>query len=146
MMARRSLHRLRHGAGFVDRLRRTRTIKADSRRWGWKPAASSSTRRERSAGGTAQCTARPASSSKMVYEERKGRPSKQYDAVDAESTCTTSWKTAVFETEERRDRGSQAAVSSLETERASYHEEEIRIRSMGDHFAGVWQSNHVLRH
>ena len=42
-----------------------------------------------------------------------------------------------------RDRVSQAAASSLETARYSLSpEEEIRIRSMGDHFAGVWQSNH----
>src|SRR5208282_5371707 len=34
-------------------------------------------------------------------------------------------------------------LSSLETERYSLSpEEEIRIRSMGDHFAGVWQGNH----
>jgi hypothetical protein len=34
-------------------------------------------------------------------------------------------------------------LSDLETERCSLSpEEEIRIRSMGDHFAGVWQSTH----
>src|SRR5262249_35568936 len=34
-------------------------------------------------------------------------------------------------------------LCSLEAERYSLSpEEEIRIRSMGDHFAGVWQSNH----
>jgi hypothetical protein len=34
-------------------------------------------------------------------------------------------------------------LPSLETERYSLSpEEEIRIRSIGDHFAGVWQSNH----
>src|SRR5262249_20940085 len=34
-------------------------------------------------------------------------------------------------------------LSSLETKRySSSPEEKIRIRSLGDHFAGVWQSNH----
>ena len=43
----------------------------------------------------------------------------------------------------RRIEAVKQRLSSLETERYSLSpEEEIRIRSMGDHFAGVWQSNH----
>ena len=58
-----------------------------------------------------------------------------------ESTCSQRVGTAV-ERKAGRDRGSQATASSLETERYSLSpEEEIRIRSMGDHFAGIWQSN-----
>jgi len=46
-------------------------------------------------------------------------------------------------TEAGRDRGIKQRLSSLETARLRLRpEEEIRIRIWGDHFAGVWQSNH----
>src|SRR6201988_1634010 len=67
----------------------------------------------------------------------------QYDAVDARNRLAASelerrWNGKLEEIEAVKQR-----LSSLETERYSLSpEEEIRIRSMGDHFAGVWQSNY----
>jgi len=52
---------------------------------------------------------------------------------------TESWKNGKLEEIE----AVKQQLSSLETKRYSLSpEEEIRIRSMGDHFAEVWQSNH----
>ena len=75
-----------------------------------------------------------------MYEARKAF--EQYDAVDARNRLAASelerrWNGKLEEIEAVKQR-----LSSLETERYSLSpEEEIRIRSMGDHFAGVWQSN-----
>src|ERR1700751_293987 len=95
---------------------------------------------ELSAGGTAQCTALSRKLEQLVYEARKAF--EQYDAVDARNRLAAS------ELERRRNgkleeiEAVKQRISSLETERYSLSpEEEIRIRSMGDHFAGVWQSN-----
>src|ERR1700704_4330075 len=91
--------------------------------------------------GTAQCTALSRKHEQLVYEARKAF--EQYDAVDARNRLAASelerrWNGKLEEIEAVKQR-----LSSLETERCSLSpEEEIRIRSMGDHFAGVWQSNH----
>jgi hypothetical protein len=96
---------------------------------------------ELSAGGTAQCTALSRKLEQLLYEARKAF--EQYDAVDARNRLAASelerrWNGKLEEIEAVKQR-----LSSLETERRSLSpEEETRIRSMGDHFAGVWQSNH----
>src|SRR5450432_2966273 len=96
---------------------------------------------ELSAGGTAQCAALSRKLEQLVYEARKAF--EQYDAVDARDRLAASelerrWNGKLEEIEAVKQR-----LSGLETERYSLSpEEEIRIRSMGDHFAGVWQSNH----
>src|ERR1700726_2181426 len=96
---------------------------------------------ELSAGGTAQRAALSRKLEQLVYEARKAF--EQYDAVDARNRLAASelerrWNGKLEEIEAVKQR-----LSSLETERYSLSpEEEIRIRSMGDHFAGVWQSNH----
>src|SRR6266436_6581303 len=95
---------------------------------------------ELSAGGTAQRAALSRKLEQLVYEARKAF--EQYDAVDARNRLAASelerrWNGKLEEIEAVKQR-----LSSLETERYSLSpEEEIRIRSMGDHFAGVWQSN-----
>src|SRR5262250_494277 len=96
---------------------------------------------ELSAGGTAQRGALSRKLEHLVYEARKAF--EQYDAVDARNRLAASelerrWNAKLEEIEVVKQR-----LSSLETERYSLSsEEEIRIRSMGDHFAGVLQSNH----
>ena len=96
---------------------------------------------ELSAGGTAQRAALSRKLEQLVYEARKAF--EQYDAVDARNRLAASelerrWNGKLEEIEAVKQR-----LSSLESERCSLSpEEEIRIRSMGDHFAGVWQSNH----
>ena len=96
---------------------------------------------ELSAGGTTQRAALSRKLEQLVYEARKAF--EQYDAVDARNRLAASelerrWNGKLEEIEAVKQR-----LSSLETERYSLSpEEEIRIRSMGDHFAGVWQSNH----
>jgi hypothetical protein len=96
---------------------------------------------ELSAGGAAQRAALSRKLEQLVYEARKAF--EQYDAVDARNRLAASelerrWNGKLEEIEAVKQR-----LSSLETERYSLSpEEEIRIRSMGDHFAGVWQSNH----
>jgi transposase-like protein len=96
---------------------------------------------ELSAGGTAQRAALSRKLEQLVYEARKAF--EQYDAVDARNRLAASelerrWNGKLEEIEAVKQR-----LSSLETERYSLSpEEEIRIRSMGDHFAGVWQSSH----
>jgi hypothetical protein len=96
---------------------------------------------ELSAGSTAQRAALSRKLEQLVYEARKAF--EQYDAVDARNRLAASelerrWNGKLEEIEAVKQR-----LSSLETERYSLSpEEEIRIRSMGDHFAGVWQSNH----
>src|SRR5215510_5738357 len=96
---------------------------------------------ELSAGGTAQRAALSRMLEQLVYEARKAF--EQYDAVDARNRLAASelerrWNEKLEEIEAVKQR-----LSSLETERYSLSlEEEIRIRSMGDHFAEIWQSNH----
>src|SRR5882762_11546416 len=96
---------------------------------------------ELSAGGAAQRAALSRKLEQLVYEAKKAF--EQYDAVDARNRLAASelerrWNGKLEEIETVKQR-----LSSLETERYSLSpEEEIRIRSMGDHFAGVWQSNH----
>src|ERR1700686_1872736 len=96
---------------------------------------------ELSAGGTAQRAALSRKLEQLEYEARKAF--EQYDTVDARNRLAASelerrWNGKLEEIEAVKQR-----LSSLETERYSLSpEEEIRIRSMGDHFAGVWQSNH----
>src|SRR6202007_2191207 len=87
---------------------------------------------ELSAGGAAQCTALSRKLEQLVYEARKAF--EQYDAVDARNRLAASelerrWNGKLEEIEAVKQR-----LSSLETYSLSA-EEEIRIRSMGDHFA-----------
>src|SRR5262244_3416753 len=96
---------------------------------------------ELSAGGSAQRAALSRKLEQLVYEAKKAF--EQYDAVDARNRLAASelerrWNGKLEEIESVKQR-----LCGLETERYSLSpEEEIRIRSMGDHFAGVWQSNH----
>jgi hypothetical protein len=76
-----------------------------------------------------------------VYEAKKAF--EQYDAVDARNRLAASelerrWNEKLEEIEAVKER-----LSSLDAQRYSLSiEEEIRIRSMGDRFAEVWQSDH----
>src|SRR5215467_6632297 len=96
---------------------------------------------ELSVGGNAQRAALSRQLEQLVYEAKKAF--EQYDAVDARNRLAASelerrWNGKLEEIEAVKQR-----LSSLETKRYSLSpEEEIRIRSMGDHFAGVWQSSH----
>jgi hypothetical protein len=96
---------------------------------------------ELSAGGAAQRAALSRKLEQLVYEAKKAF--EQYDAVDARNRLAASelerrWNEKLEEIEAVKQR-----LSSLDAQRYSLSpEEEIRIRSMGDHFAGVWQSDH----
>jgi hypothetical protein len=96
---------------------------------------------ELSAGGAAQRAALSRKLEQLVYEARKAF--EQYDAVDARNRLAASelerrWNRKLEEIEAVKQR-----LSSLETESCSLSpDEEIRIRSMGDRFAEVWQSDH----
>ena len=74
---------------------------------------------------------------------RQRRPSNRYDAVDARNRLAASelerrWNEKLEEIEAVKER-----LSSLDAQRYSLSiEEETRIRSMGDRFAEVWQSDH----
>jgi DNA invertase Pin-like site-specific DNA recombinase len=96
---------------------------------------------ELNAGGAAQRAALSRKLEQLVYEARKAF--EQYDAVDARNRLAASelerrWNEKLEEIEAVKQR-----LSSLDGQRHSLStEEEIRIRSMGDRFAEVWQSNH----
>ena len=96
---------------------------------------------ELSAGGATQRAALSRKLEQLVYEAKKAF--EQYDAVDARNRLAASelerrWNEKLEEIEAVKQR-----LSSLDAQRYSLSsEEEIKIRSMGDHFAGVWQSNH----
>src|SRR5260221_1880482 len=96
---------------------------------------------ELSAGGTAPCTALSRKLEQLVYEARKAF--EQYNAVDARNRLAASelerrWNGKLEEIEAGKQR-----LSSLQTERCSVSPGKgIRIRSMGDQFAGVLPSNH----
>ena len=96
---------------------------------------------ELSTGGAAQCAALSRKLEQLVYEAKKAF--EQYDAVDARNRLAASelerrWNEKLEEIETVKQR-----ISNLDAQRYSLSpEEEIRIRSMGDHFAGVWQSDH----
>ena len=96
---------------------------------------------ELSAGGAAQRAALSRKLEQLVYEAKKAF--EQYDAVDARNRLAAGelerrWNEKLEEIEAVKQR-----LASLDAERYSLSpEEEIRIRSMGDHFAGVWQSDH----
>src|SRR5437868_11975056 len=96
---------------------------------------------ELSAGGAAQRAALSRKLEQLVYEARKAF--EQYDAVDARNRLAASelerrWNRKLEEIETVKQR-----LSSLETESCSLSpDQEIRIRSMGDHVAQVWQSDH----
>ena len=96
---------------------------------------------ELSAGGAAQRAALSRKLEQLVYEAKKAF--EQYDGVDARNRLAASelerrWNEKLEEIEAVKQR-----LSSLDDQRYSLSpEEEIRIRSMGDHFAGVWQSDH----
>ena len=95
---------------------------------------------ELSASGAAQRAALSRKLEQLVYEARKAF--EQYDAVDARNRLAASelerrWNEKLEEVEAVKHQ-----LSSLDAQRHSLStEEEIIIRSMGAHFAEVWQSN-----
>ena len=96
---------------------------------------------ELSAGDAAQRVALSSKLEQLEYEAKKAF--EQYDAVDARNRLAASelerrWNEKLEEIEAVKQR-----LSSLDGKRYSLSpEDENRIRSMGDHFAEVWQSNH----
>src|SRR5271157_4451405 len=96
---------------------------------------------ELNASGTAQRTALSRKLEQLEYEARKAF--EQYDAVDARNRLAAGelerrWNAKLEEIEAAKQR-----LSGLDAQRLSLSiEEEIRIRSMGDRFAEVWQSDH----
>jgi hypothetical protein len=96
---------------------------------------------ELSTGDAAQRAALSSKLEQLEYEAKKAF--EQYDAVDARNRLAASelerrWNEKLEETEAVKQR-----LSSLDGRRYSVSpEEENRIRSMGDHFAQVWQSDH----
>ncbi|MGE5736284.1 MAG: recombinase family protein [Acidobacteriota bacterium] len=95
---------------------------------------------ELSAGDTAQRAALSKKLEQLEYEAKKAF--EQYDAVDARNRLAASelerrWNEKLEEIETVKQR-----LSSLDRTRYSVTpEEEIRIRSMGDNFADLWQSD-----
>src|SRR5262249_59601645 len=77
----------------------------------------------------------------LAYEAKKAF--EQYDAVDARNRLAASelerrWNEKLEEIEAVKQR-----LSSLDAQRHSLSpEEQIRKRSMGDHFSQVWQNDH----
>jgi DNA invertase Pin-like site-specific DNA recombinase len=96
---------------------------------------------ELSAGDAAQRVALSSKLEQLEYEAKKAF--EQYDTVDARNRLAASelerrWNEKLEEIEAVKQR-----LSSLDEKRYSLSaEEEDRIRSMGDHFAEVWQSDH----
>ena len=96
---------------------------------------------ELSADGAAQRAALSRKLEQLVYEARKAF--EQYDAVDARNRLAASelerrWNAKLEEIEVVKQQ-----LSSLDAQRHSLSvEDEIRIHSMGDLFAEVWQGNH----
>src|SRR5208282_5685380 len=96
---------------------------------------------ELSANGAAQRAALSRKLEQLVYEAKKAF--EQYDAVDARNRLAAGelerrWNAKLEEIEAAKQR-----LSGLDAQRLSLSiEEEIRIRSMGDRFAEVWQSDH----
>jgi hypothetical protein len=96
---------------------------------------------ELSVGDAAQRAALSSKLEQLEYEAKKAF--EQYDAVDARNRLAASelerrWNEKLEEIETVKQR-----LSSLDGKRFSLSpEEENRIRSMGDHFAEVWQSDH----
>ena len=96
---------------------------------------------ELSAGDAAQRTTLSSKLEQLEYEAKKAF--EQYDAVDARNRLAASelerrWNEKLEEIEAVKQR-----LSSLDGKRYSLSpEEENRIRSMGDHFTEVWQSDH----
>src|SRR5579864_2526579 len=96
---------------------------------------------ELSAGDAAQRAALSNKLEQLEYEAKKAF--EQYDTVDARNQLAASelerrWNEKLEETEAVKQR-----LSSLDGKRHSVSvEDEIRIRSMGDLFAEVWQGNH----
>jgi hypothetical protein len=95
---------------------------------------------ELSAGDAAQRTALSNKLEQLEYEAKKAF--EQYDAVDARNRLVAGelerrWNEKLAEVETTKLR-----LSSLNGKRYSLSsEEEARIRSMGENFAGVWQSD-----
>jgi DNA invertase Pin-like site-specific DNA recombinase len=96
---------------------------------------------ELSAGDASQRAALSSKLEQLEYEAKKAF--EQYDMVDARNRLAASelerrWNEKLEEIEAVKQR-----LSSLDAKRYSLSlEEENRIRSMGDHFAEVWQSDH----
>ena len=96
---------------------------------------------ELSAGDVAQRATLSSKLEQLEYEAKKAF--EQYDAVDARNRLAASelerrWNEKLEEIEVVKQR-----LSSLDGKRYSLSlEEENRIRSMGEHFAEVWQSGH----
>jgi DNA invertase Pin-like site-specific DNA recombinase len=96
---------------------------------------------ELSAGDAAQRAILSSKLEQLEYEAKKAF--EQYDAVDARNRLVAGelerrWNEKLEEMEAVKQR-----LSSLDAKRYSVSpEEENRIRSMGDHFTEVWQSDH----
>jgi DNA invertase Pin-like site-specific DNA recombinase len=96
---------------------------------------------ELSAGDVAQRATLSSKLEQLEYEAKKAF--EQYDAVDARNRLAAGelerrWNEKLEEIETVKQR-----LSSLDGKRYSLSlEEENRIRSMGEHFAEVWQSGH----
>ena len=117
---------------------RTRTTEGD-RAFGVESQSASAGRTERRR--RAQRAALSSKVEQLAYEAKKAF--EQYDAVDARNRLAASelerrWNEKLEEIEAVKQR-----LSSLDAQRYSLSpEEEIRIRSMGEHFAQVWQSDY----
>jgi DNA invertase Pin-like site-specific DNA recombinase len=96
---------------------------------------------ELSANDIAQCAALSRKLEQLAYEAKKAF--EQYDAVDARNRLAASelerrWNEKLEEIEIAKQR-----LSTLDARRYSLStEDEARIRSLGDRFAEVWQSNY----
>jgi len=126
------------GGGLVDRRVGQELLKAIS------PLGAEASLRaleELSAGDAAQHAALSSKLEQLEYEAKKAF--EQYDAVDARNRLAASelerrWNERLEEIEAVKQR-----FSSLDAKRYSLSPEEgNRIRSMGDNFAEVWQSDH----
>src|ERR1700740_437801 len=96
---------------------------------------------ELSAGGAAQRAALCRQLEQLVFEAKKAF--EQYDTVDARNRLVASELERRWNEKLEEIGGVRQRRSSLDAQHYSLSpEEEIRIRSMGDHFAGIWQTNH----
>jgi hypothetical protein len=126
------------GGGLVDRLVGQELLKVIAP---LGVEASLRALEELSAGDVAQRAALSSKLEQLEYEAKKAF--EQYDAVDARNRLAASelerrWNEKLEEIEAVKQR-----LSSLDGKRYSLSlEEESRIRSMGEHFAEVWQSAH----
>jgi Recombinase zinc beta ribbon domain len=107
----------------------------------WGVEASMRALAELSAHDTAQRTALSRKLEQLAYEARKAF--EQYDAVDARNRLAASELERRWNEKLEAIEAVKQQLSRLDARRHSLSvEEEIRIRSMGNRFAEVWQSDH----